>query len=100
MYFIKRNYEKILIALYILFTGIMNVIGYFNLPDKIATHMGINGEQSNFIPTPIYLIISFLLVIFLSILGTKKFGEKKMKFHFATAIVVVANAVVIIIQFK
>lgn len=100
MSFMKRNYQQLLVSLYIFTTIIINIIGYFNLPDKIATHIGVNGQKSNYLSTPIYLLGSLLLIIFLSIMTLQKVGERKVKYFFVTAVLVVANGIMIITQIK
>ena len=65
MKYIKLHYEKLILALYIAVTGVINIIGFFSLPEKIATHFDINGDKGNYIPSPLYLVLSFLLVIYL-----------------------------------
>jgi len=97
---IKRYYQNIVIAIFIATTGIINVIGYVLLPGKIATHMSFNGEKSNYVSSPIYLIISFLIIVVLSLLSKTKLGEKKVKYFVTTAILVIANIAIIISQIK
>ncbi len=100
MNFIKRNYQKLLIGLYLGITAIINIIGYIKLPDKVATHMNFDGQQTNYIPTLLYVIISFALVGLLCFLSMNKVGEKKIKYLFTTAIIVIANISLIVIQMK
>jgi len=100
MNFIKQYYQNMLIALFIASTGLINVVGYALLPGKIATHMSFNGEKSNYVSSPIYLVISFLIIVIMSLLSKTKLGERKVKFFVTTAILVIANIAIIISQIK
>jgi hypothetical protein len=98
MEYIKFHYQKLILALYIAVTGVINIIGFFALPSKIATHIDLNGVKSNYVSSPLYLVLSFLLVILLSFISNKKVGDQKVKYFICTAIIVVVNIVVIINQ--
>ncbi len=52
----------------ILITGIVNVYGYFHLPAKMATQFTIGGLSGNRIPTPNYLLVTFIFVLLISFL--------------------------------
>lgn len=100
MKFIKQYYQRILIIIYILISGLVNIYGFFKLPDEIATHYDFNGEKSNYIPTPIYLIISFLLIVFLPLLSLNKDRDRKIKLLITSLIIVIVNMVIIFGQIK
>lgn len=97
----KFNKEKSVFYLsifYITFTFILDLIGYFKLPDKIATQFSLSGEATKHTSTPIYLIISFAIITLLSIFCMKKDSSQKLKYILVTTLVVIANAVTIIVQ--
>lgn len=95
---IKQKRIEIISITIILVTGLINIYGYFKLPDKIATHLSITGEQTNRVPTPIYLILSFALVLILTFINIKNEKEQKLKNIIATLIIVVANIAIILTQ--
>ena len=93
-----KKVQSMISAIFILITGGINLFGYFNLPDKIAAHFNLTGEKSNYISTPIYLILSFLAVLLVSGIYLKSEDEKKLKMLFVGVAVVIANIVMIVVQ--
>lgn len=95
----KNKIIRWISIIYILTTGGFNLIGYFNLPDIIATQFSFSGEQVNHMPTPIYLIASFLLVTILSVVCiTRQELQQKIKYLLVNTIILIANIVMIATQ--
>lgn len=95
----KKKLISCLLIFYIVITGLLNLYGYFNLPDKISTHFSFSGKATGAeTSTPIYLVISFALVAVLSYAGMKKEGQQKLKYILADTLIVICNFVMILIQ--
>lgn len=95
----KKKLISYLLIFYTVITGLLNIYGFFNLPDKISTHFGFSGKATGAeTSTPIYLIIGFALVAVLSYAGMKKEGEQKIKYILADTLIVICNFVLILIQ--
>jgi|GEM_PF-2314125 len=98
---IKKSDNKtplLLCAIFIIITGGINLFGYFNLPDQIATQISMTGEHVNRMSTSLYLSLVFALVVVFSVLSLNVEKEKKIKWLSVDAVIVVANMVMIIIQ--
>jgi hypothetical protein len=99
MKFNKQKLIKYLLVLYIIITGLFNVYGYFKLPDRISTHFSLSGKSTGSTSsTWIYLIISFSLVLALSIGGMKKEGQQKVKYICADTLIIICNFIIIFSQ--
>ena len=94
----RHSIYSVLCTIYILITGGINLYGYFNLPKEIATQFSLTGGAVNRMPTPIYLIIVFILVLLMSIFCLTKGQEQKLKYLLVNAIIVIANVVMIVSQ--
>lgn len=94
----KDKIYKIISLIYILLTGGFNLFGYFNLPGTIATQISFSGEPVNQMKTPIYLLISFGIVLLLGLFSITKGQEQKLKYLLGNTILVVANIVMIVTQ--
>lgn len=84
--------------IYIVITGAINLIGYFNLPEKMASQFSFRGGSANTMPKSVYLLFGFALVLLLSLYSIKSEREQKIKYFLVDSIIVVANIILIIIQ--
>jgi uncharacterized membrane protein len=96
----KPNIFLILSSIYMIITGAINIYGYFNLPEVIATQFSLTGRQVNTMKTPIYLLGSFAIVVILSVLCIKKEKEQQIKYLLISSFIVIVNIVMIITQLK
>lgn len=94
----KRKIYFWINMLYVLVTGGFNLYGYFNLPDEIATQFSFTGEQVNHMPTYIYMLVSFGIVLMLSLFCITKEQEQKLKLLLVNTLLVIANIVMIVTQ--
>jgi cytochrome bd-type quinol oxidase subunit 2 len=83
---------------YILVTGLINLYGYFQLPERMVTQISLTGGKTNTMPTPVYLLAVFVGMIIFTVLGRKSERDQKMKWFFTTTIIFIANIIMIAIQ--
>lgn len=97
---VKWNLSMIIAVITTLLTVVVNIFGYFKLPDKVATKFSITGNLNNMVSKPVYLILTFLLIVVISILSVSKAEEKdqRMKYIVVSIIVTVANIAMIAVQ--
>ena len=96
---IKKTGNKppfIISAVLIIITAGINLYGFLNLPDEIATQISMSGGKVNRMSTPLYLIIVTIAVLVISVLYTKVEREQKIKWLLVDIVVVVANIVMIV----
>lgn len=94
----KYNVIFILSAIYIVITAVINVVGYFRLPAVMATQFSLTGGNVNRMPSSIYLIGSFAIVLVLSALTIKKGKEQQIKYFIVNTVITAANIAMIGIQ--
>lgn len=94
----KQKFYFWISMLYVLVTGGFNLYGYFNLPSEIATQFSFTGEQVNRMPTYIYMLVSFGIVLMISLFCITKGQEQKLKFLLVNTIIVIANIALIVMQ--
>lgn len=97
----KRIKEDILLLInmaFLLITAVINVYGYFHLPDEIATQFSMNGTKANVMQKEIYLVGGFALMCLLAFMSRKGTKESRIKYTVVNAIILVANIVMIVIQ--
>jgi len=85
-------------AVIILITAGVNLYGYFNLPDEIATQFSLTGGKANRMPTPLYLTLAFIIVLLISVLYIKSEKEQKIKLLVTDIVVCIANIAMIATQ--
>lgn len=81
-------------------TGILNIYGYFHLPDRIATQISFTGERVNDMPKGFYLLLSFAILLVLAVMNKRGRIEKKIPVALAAVLVFIGNIVVIITQLQ
>jgi hypothetical protein len=94
----KYKVYLIISMIYVAVTGLINLYGYFNLPEEIATQFGLTEEQVNRMPTPLYLFVSFGAVLLLSLFCITKRQEQKLKYIVVNTLIVIANIAMIVSQ--
>lgn len=97
----KFNKQKIVFYLnifYITITAMVNLYGFFTLPDTVASHFSLTGKVTSRMPTPAYLLLTFAIILILSITAIKKEGDQKIKYIFVDTLIVIINIVVILLQ--
>jgi uncharacterized membrane protein len=83
---------------FLLITAVINVYGYFHLPDKIATQISFHGTMDNMMQKEIYLVGGFAIMCLLTFVNRKGTKESRIKYTIVNAIIMVANIVMIAIQ--
>lgn len=94
----KQKLYTVISLLYILITAGINVYGYFNLPDEIATQFSFTGGSVNHMPTLIYMIATFGIVFMISMFCMSKGQVQKLKYLLVNTIIVIANIAMIVSQ--
>lgn len=97
MKFNKDKAYLLISFVYIIITGGINIYGYLNLPEKIATQISFSGEQVTHMPKLVYLLVSFAGVLFLTVLGNAK-PMQKLKYFLVSTLIVVLNIIIIVTQ--
>jgi uncharacterized membrane protein len=93
-----NRFNFILCSVLTVITAGINLYGYFNLPNRITTQFSFTGESNNTMSTPLYLIISFMAVLLISIYYNVSKNEQKIKWLFTELIITIANFIAILIQ--
>ena len=71
-------------------TIILNLVMYFVLPDKMVTRITFDGSASNYMRTPLYLMVSAAIIGLSAGMGVF-FADKKTKYFIITCILFAAN---------
>lgn len=98
MKFTKNKVYFLINAVYIIVTAVINIVGYFRLPEEIATQFGFSGESVNHMPKSIYLVVSFFIVVVLALFSIKNEPAQKLKYLIINSIIFIANIIMIFIQ--
>ncbi len=94
----KRDILFILHMVLLVATGILNIYGYFHLPDRIATQISFTGARVNYMPKEFYLVLSLVILLILAFVNKSGRVEKKLTTTIAAVLVFIGNAFVIITQ--
>lgn len=97
----KKLKEDILLLInmvFLLITAVINVYGYFHLPDEVATQFSFNGSKVNVMHKETYLVGGFVLMCLMAFMSRKGTKESRIKYTAVNAIILVANIVMIVIQ--
>lgn len=95
----KNKFILWISVFYIAITTAINLYGYFNLPDVIATQFSMTGNDNvNHMPAPVYLIGTFFLISIFSVFTITKSKEQKLKYLLINSILVIANVAMILSQ--
>ncbi len=85
--------------LFIVITAGINIFGFYNLPDTIATQFNLAGSSSvNHMGKAYYLALTSVLVLLFTVLFLHSEQERKLKYFVADCLFVVANFIMIVIQ--
>jgi hypothetical protein len=96
---IKKNIYTILNGIYLVITLLFDVYAYGRLPGTIATQFSFKGEAVNTMPKLTYMIITGGIILLLFLMGSRKDKFVQIKYIAASTILVVANVVMLILQF-
>ncbi len=94
----KRDILFILHMILVTATGILNIYGYFRLPDTIATQISFSGDRVNSMPKALYLLLSFVILLVLAFVNKSGRAEKKLTSTIAAVLVFIGNVFVIFTQ--
>ncbi len=94
----KKDIMFILHMVLVAVTGVLNVYGYFRLPDTIATQISFTGERVNSMPKALYLLLSFAILLILAVVNKRGRVEKKLTTTIAAVLVFIGNIFVIMTQ--
>ncbi len=94
----KKDIIFILHLVLVALTGILNLYGYFNLPDTIATQVSFTGDNVNSMPKVLYLFISFVIMLVLATVNKKGRADKRITSTIASVLVFIGNILVITTQ--
>lgn len=97
MNFIKNKLHILLNIIYVVVTALVNVFGYFRLPDVIATQFG-SDSRVNHMPKAIYLPGSFLIILILAVFCIRTEPGQRIKYLIINTIIFVANIIMILVQ--
>lgn len=95
----KKSHDVLFLIslLCLVITGGINLLGYFNLPDIMATQISFSGGGVNTMPKAYYLIGGFVLSLLLAILVMKS-KQERIKWFIAQVIIAIANVIIVLIQ--
>lgn len=94
----KWNIIFILHLVLVAVTGVINVYGYFHLPDTVATQISFSGERANSMPKGLYLLLSFAILLVLAAVNKMGRVDKRITSTIAAVLVFIGNILVIITQ--
>lgn len=96
---IKKHFFLIINIVYLVIVVGVSIYGFINLPDEVATQIGLSGKLGNMVPKTNYLIGALIIITLLSVLGmTRKEKEQKIKYFVACTICVIAHIAMIVAQ--
>lgn len=81
-------------------SGILNIYGYFHLPDTIATQISLSGDRVNSMPKGLYLLLSIVILLLLAVVNKKGRVDKKVTTTIAAVLVFIGNVFVVITQLQ
>lgn len=94
-----KNYSyPILHGLGLLITIAFDAVMYPRLPSEIATQIGTHGEMDNIMPKWTYMLITVGILVVLYILGNKRDKTTQIKNTIISAVIIIANIVMLLIQ--
>ena len=96
---IKNNFYPIVNGCYLVITLLFDIYAYGRLPETITTQFGFRGEATNTMPKLTYMLISAGIIMVLFLLGNRKERFVQIKYIAASTILVVANIVMLALQF-
>lgn len=79
-------------------TAIMNIVFYSKLPQKVAMHLSISGEASNYVSKSFFVFVAPLIVLLTWLLS--KFGEetKSIKYAIVGLVIFIINIVFLFVN--
>lgn len=96
---IKNNFYPIVNGCYLVITLLFDIYAYGKLPQTIATQFGFRGETTNTMPKLTYMLVTAVIIMFLFLLGNRKERFVQIKYIAVSTILVVANIVMLALQF-
>jgi len=87
---------KVLNWILLVIIGIVSVILYKYLPDKVALHISVTGKLSNYVSKGIAAVAAPVIVLFLNLYSSFIDKEEKgVKYFFVSLIIIAAHILII-----